>query len=146
MPTAKDKARRMHEMYEAGDPDGVLALITSGVDVNARDEHGNALPHKAIRNELFVEALIKAGADVNARNEAGETPVTLVAAYGPRDENVDIVRMLLDAGADANAARNDGKSALHVYFREESERLVKLLIERDANVNATCTNGATPLH
>ena len=67
MPEMKDDARRMHEMYKARDLNGVLAFINSGVDPNARDEYGDALLHKAIRNELFVKALIKAGADVNVR-------------------------------------------------------------------------------
>ena len=67
MPATNGKARKMHKMYKAGDIDGVRAMIGSGVDVNARDAYGNALLHKAIRDETLVAALIEAGADVNVR-------------------------------------------------------------------------------
>lgn len=67
MPLAKDNARKMHEMYEAGDIDGMWALISSSIDVNAPDEDGKAMLHKAVRDEMLVKALIKAGADVDIR-------------------------------------------------------------------------------
>ena len=57
----------MHKLYDAGDIDGVLALISSGVDVDALDKDGAALLHKAIYNEKLVKALIDAGADVNVQ-------------------------------------------------------------------------------
>ena len=67
MPRTKKNARRMHKLYDAGDVDGVLALISSGVNVNALDKNDVALLHKAIYNEKLVKALIDAGADVNVR-------------------------------------------------------------------------------
>ena len=57
----------MHKLYDAGDIDGLLALISSGVDVDALDKDDVALLHKAIYNEKLVKALIDAGADVNVQ-------------------------------------------------------------------------------
>lgn len=69
MAATNNDTRRMHEMYMAGDMDGVSALISSKsvVDLNALDKDGKAMLHKAIYNEMLVKALTKAGADPNVR-------------------------------------------------------------------------------
>ena len=57
-------------------------LLQYGADVNARDEHGDTLLHRAVGkfDSKSVRRLLECGADVHARDKDGKTPLRMALA------------------------------------------------------------------
>jgi hypothetical protein len=107
---------------DAWNPDAQSAviefLIKEGADPNAGDKSGVAPLHRAVRTRCAaaVRALLKSGADPLRKNKSGSTPLHLAVqntgrgrtgSAGSREEQAEIIRLLLDHGArpsDGNAA------------------------------------------
>lgn len=103
---------------QAGNVEGVRALVASGADIHARDEHGwTVLSWAAGAGHTEVaRLLLDRGADVFAAGEDGRTPYTIALAAG----RIEAARLL--AGAEAArgqeaAARSSGKAAHRPYCR-----------------------------
>lgn len=78
------KAVRDEKLHE------IFKLISTGVDVNAPDEHGKRPLHYSL-NAQIAKVLISAGADVNATDKQGKTPLD----YAP---NAKITKVLVECG------------------------------------------------
>ena len=134
--------------------------------VNAKDEKGCTLLHKAIiaNDTAFVEELLGYGADIRIFADDGSLPIHLAAESG----NPEIVRLLLARGADPNAnmtlrltgryvenevVHTEGrfvqldKTPLFVAVEKGKKELILLLIAKGAQVNAVMKDsfGETPL-
>jgi ankyrin repeat protein len=90
--------------------DTIQYLLSAGADPNALDRSGVAPLHRAVRTRSLaaVRALLEGGADPRQRNKSGSTPLHLAVqstgrggAGSPwaRQQQADIVRLLLDRGA-----------------------------------------------
>ncbi|MEZ6235552.1 MAG: ankyrin repeat domain-containing protein [Phycisphaerales bacterium] len=92
------------------------AMLTAGIDPNARDDDGNTPLHEAVSgdgvNLVAAEELVAAGADVNARNNDGQT--ALGHHYETLFEYDRVVPFLLRHGADPRIANNRGKNAIDI--------------------------------
>ena len=100
------------ELWRVAETNDILALeriLSTGVDVNACNEHGTtALMRAAYTGRLhMVKALIARGADPNAVRHDDFTPLTLAAFFGYSD----IVRALVQAGAETTRVTRNGTSA-----------------------------------
>ncbi|XP_052085162.1 putative ankyrin repeat protein RF_0381 [Mytilus californianus] len=73
------------------------------------------------------------GAGVNVTDIYGQTPLTLSC----RNDNSDIIRLLIEKGADVNASDHDGQTPLMWSCANNNSDIVRLLIERGANVNVS---------
>jgi len=65
------------------------------------------------------------------------------------DNDLDLVKIFIDAGCDVNARNNQGQTPLHVALICEFDNrieMVKLLVENGADVNARDNEEETPLH
>ena len=65
----------------------VQLLVENGVDVNARDIHGNTPLHHAVLSEgnaEIVELLVAHGADMHTKNNQGYTPLAVAQDWKKR--------------------------------------------------------------
>jgi ankyrin repeat protein len=88
----------------------VPALLASGADKEAKEEHGDTPLHLAAQqgHVEVVEVLLSAGCDMDARNNVQATPLGCAARDGHRP----VVQQLLARGANPNAADNLGNTPL----------------------------------
>lgn len=109
----------------AWDPDAqyvvVEFLIRAGADPNAEDKSGVAPLHRAVRTRCAaaVRALLLNGADALGRNKSGSTPLHLAiqttgrgssGSAASRDEQKEIIRLLLSRGARPSDKNSAGRS------------------------------------
>ncbi len=132
----------LFSLLRVGTASEVRPVLKRGVDLQARDAHGDTpLMSAALYAEPAVlEWLLEAGAEVNATNAAGATAL-MRAATMP-----DKAQLLVLAGADVNARSVLGNTALILAARKAGNHpTVRLLLDRGAAVNATNAFGATAL-
>jgi ankyrin repeat protein len=88
----------------------ITYLLSAGANVNAQDANGATPLHRAVRTRSgpAVRALLAGGADVRATNKNGSTPFDLAVrttgrggsgSTRAREQQADIIAMLIDAGA-----------------------------------------------
>jgi ankyrin repeat protein len=132
----------------------VKALLSKGVDVNAREWHGQTalMWASAEGHATVVEALLGAGADFRTPLPSGFTPLF----FAVREGRTDVVRVLLRAGADVNEAMQPrkrptgkaprrGTSPLILAVENGHFGLAVVLLDAGADPNDQ-RSGFTPLH
>jgi ankyrin repeat protein len=166
-----------------GQPEIVEALLNKGADINHRDENSFTALHAAVRDSDYgeerdqraravatVKVLLARGADPNARIHQekptvraldevefeGATPIALAAEVN----NLDAIKLLVDAGGNPNIATEHGTTPLMLAsgaatdvqrarsIEERSMALItaKYLVDHGADVNAAGQFGWTALH
>ena len=120
-----------------------VSLITGGMDVNSKDEHGfTGLMYAVINSDKQkVLDMLNLGAEVNAKNNIGDT--SLMLALMPF--NKEISDLLLKNGADINAGDNEGMTPLLQSVFRNNTGAVEFLIYRGADINKNNNYGTTPL-
>ena len=114
--------------------DVVRVLVMAGAGLENQEE--------LISNELIcaadfgyatiVRMLLRAGANVNIRAKGcGSTP----AHEAARDQNRDVLRILIEAGADTEARDSYSMTPLHYAAWHGENSTVQLLIKAGANIN-----------
>jgi len=121
----------LQEAAATGKVDEAKALISNGIDVNAREygtlktalHYGVEKVHKEI-----VELLIAKGADVNAKATNDWTPLHMAALAGHKG----VVEVLIAKGADVNAKNNESQKPLDIARRQNRMDIVTLLRQHGA--------------
>ena len=132
----------------------LLALLSLFIIISvtaASDEDPKTLivyPPQAIFNASYagdeetVRDILVSGTDKNLRNSFGDTALH-VAIF---QENLTIVKLLLDYGFDPNAvAISNGNTPLHNAVASNNVAAARLLLQYGANKNIRARNGQTPL-
>ena len=138
----------LHDAVKAGDIEAVNTLIEEEVDVNERDDNGNAPLHYIHQYEgrVMIEIVHPDG-----RLSSGDSNIPYISP----NTRIVIMETLIEAGSDINAKDFDGMALLHrlisMRYREPGEihndTLVTLaLIAKGADVNVQDSDNATPLH
>jgi len=123
----------------AWDPDAQFAivkcLIEAGADPNAPDKSGVAPLHRAVRTRCAaaVRSLLENGADVRLKNASGSTPLHLAVqdtgrggsgSVEAREQQAEIVKLLLDHGARSSDKDAAGRSVIECAGAERLSRLL----------------------
>ncbi len=132
-----------------------MALLDGGADPNIADGTGNTPLHVAAQaGELdLVKKLLAKGAQLNPRTNPGrangfrpaageQTPLLLAA----RNDNVDVMRALIEAGADTKIKGQDGAGLLLAAASSGRVGATKYAFEFDKDVKAVDKNGRTAMH
>jgi ankyrin repeat protein len=118
---------------QQGDVIRVRVLLEQGMDINARDEHGQTALMNAAHagQEELVRLLIEKGADLNvtAKYHLSALMLALIAHHP------ELARILIEAGADIHVLGSDsfaGATALDLAERGDYTEIVALLTQRGA--------------
>ncbi|MBU1396667.1 MAG: ankyrin repeat domain-containing protein [Gammaproteobacteria bacterium] len=125
-------------------PEAFARIQADGNDVQPQPAQGEAarLLDAAARQDVpTVKALLEGGVGPNARDYWGDSP--LMAAV--RQDNVELVQILLDAGADTEA-RWRGYTPLALTAIKGNLPATRLLLRAGANPNRANVEGDAPLH
>jgi ankyrin repeat protein len=129
---------------EKGDSKAVLLFLSSGVDIDTRDEHGWTPLMVSTFNgkEEVAILLIRSGADVHAKDTAGYGPMHWAAFNGYSN----VVKLLIEKHAKVNACSNHGWTPLLQAATRGHLLTAGQLIAGGADVNLASNDGWTPLH
>ncbi|HJS25279.1 MAG TPA: ankyrin repeat domain-containing protein [Pyrinomonadaceae bacterium] len=100
--------RELWRVAESGDTDALPSILSRGVDINARNEHGMTALMRAAHNghEQMVRALLEHGADPNTTRNDKFTALALAAFFG----HTETVRILIESGAKTEVVTRSGTS------------------------------------
>lgn len=100
--------RELWRVAEDGDTDALAGILSRGVDVDARNEHGTTALMRAAHNghERMVRALLEHGADPNVTRNDKFTALALAAFFG----HTETVRILIENGAKTEIVTRSGTS------------------------------------
>ena len=157
--------QQLLDAVKAGDLGRVKALLTEGVDVQARDENGRTALHMAAYrgHSEVADLLVAQGADVNATSDKGETPLhcsgvlrchpDIFLQHGvgrPFEQEVKtrqaVAQRLLSHGAKVDTVAAYCWTPLDLAAYCGNRGVAELLLAQGASVSAVDSEGNTPLH
>jgi uncharacterized protein len=94
-----------------------------------------------VQSTLQFEFGERAIRSIDDRGMFGDTPLIIVMTW----EDVDAVRLLLEAGASVNLQGEDGETALHRAVSANNIDLVQPLLDAGAHLDIRNAFGDTPL-
>ncbi|XP_062978534.1 neurogenic locus notch homolog protein 4 [Elgaria multicarinata webbii] len=124
--------------------DAARRLLTSGADVNARDQWGRSPLHSAVAADalgVFQILLRNRQTDLDASAHDGSTPLILATRLGVEN----MVEELVANHADIRAVDKRGKSALHWAAAVNNVRATLVLLRNGADKDSQDNRAQTPL-
>ena len=115
--------------------DALRALVAGGADLNQKDEDGDFPLLIAAREDDAdaIRMLLENGADPDLTGPDGDFPLYLAA----RDGKTAAVQALIEGGANVNQAHQNGKTALSIAEKKESDNEAVLENLRAAGAEET---------
>lgn len=140
----KHNASGFMQASEAGNTQAIRLFLSSGIDLETRDERDwTPLMISAFNGkEEAAFLLIKSGAKINVQDINGYSPIHWAALNG-YDK---VVKLLLQNGANANALSNFGWTPLMQAATRGHILVSAQLIAGGANVNAVSNDNWSALH
>lgn len=120
----------------------VKLLVENGADVNATNKYGTTALYYAIDNNSasmeIVELLLKNNANPN---------VDTILHIACRNQNLKIIKLLVENGADVNFIDNNGRTALFdaINAKNANKEIIRYLIANGADIHKEDNNGISPL-
>lgn len=139
--TAHDSRTALHVAASAGNVEHVKLLIKAKASLNVTDCYNSTPLHDAFthRHTECSALLLAAGANMGSFDSAG----ALCDAAG--NDDVDLLRRILDHGCDINSENYDGRTALHIAAGNLSLAACTFLVSReDLKRNQEDRYGDTP--
>jgi uncharacterized protein len=139
----------------------IQALIAARANINGIGLNNCTLLWTAAHNghTESISTLVNAGADVNIKNQTDDWSPLMIAAgthqawsegtrkaWGEdRSNQIEAVRLLIEAGSDIDATANDGQTPLMEAVQSGSLEMVEVLIQAGVDVNAKDNSGMSSL-
>ena len=118
----------------------LLMLMVAGLGVLSAQDLFSAIERGS--PQLVRQAIRKSGVDIDTPNSWGTTPLIYAAMM---HDDLEIVRILLEAGADVNAVDSGGYTALMEAVLNSNTPMVSLLLAHGADVHSRDSLGMTAL-
>ena len=134
----EEYSRPLHQAAAEGNIEQVKLLISSGADVNEKDQHGRTALHCASwkGHAEVAKLLISQGAKINVTTSMmASTPLHYAVMRGDKQ----IVELLLNKGANINAKNRDSSTPLLEAMESTkagNREVVELLVAKGAKVPA----------
>ncbi|KAG8196570.1 hypothetical protein JTE90_003583 [Oedothorax gibbosus] len=146
-PSVKDGSTPLCEAVSLNHRLIVEELINSGAYVNKPDNFGCTPLHKSSYHgrASLTATLIEAGADVQLCDQNLSTPLVTCAQNFIIHNNVDTVRVLVEAGTNVNAPNRYGKIALHYAVMWGLGEITEVLLQANSNMDCMDLKRKTPL-
>jgi len=108
--------------------------------INSKDKNSHTMlsylcyenqhPHR----EEYIKKLISYGADVNTKAHDSVSTVIMKDGLAITDDDVNVLRMLLEAGADVNKEYRRGERPLYYAQKKNNKEMIDLLIKYGATL------------
>lgn len=133
--------KQLWSVAECGDANEITAILSRGVDVNARNEHGMTALMRAARlgHAPVVRALLEHGADPNLARNDKFTALALAAFFG----HTETVRILIEHGAKTEVVTRSGTSP-RMWATARTFTEVARCIEKPAKAAAPVRRATAP--
>ncbi|KAJ3101935.1 hypothetical protein HDU96_009808 [Phlyctochytrium bullatum] len=135
----------LHHAANVGHLDVVRVLLEEGADVDYKDSQNSTpliLAGYAQKDSLAIaQLLVEKGANILARDDDGYTPLHIAL----RQDNVDMVRFLIESVADVDCLSKYNLPLLKMAACKGLRDVAELLVEKGARIDARFHDGATPL-
>ena len=128
----------LHYACREGNIEAVNFLIEHGADVNKANNYSTIYPLFEVINSinnienrfLIIQSLIDNGANIHKTDAFGNT----LLYYAVEQEDVKLVKFLIQLGCDINnVSRDDKDSVLHYAYFQKNREIISILIESGAN-------------
>ena len=131
----EESTKTIFQAAADGDIDQINQNISRGVNINQKNDAGDAPLHIAIRNKHkeTAELLMQKGADVNLAGAEGATPLYIAVDT----EQPEIINMLLLQRANLNTEIRPGENALTLARRKGNHDIETLLVQSGATMPAS---------
>ena len=143
---ALDEGGRTPLFYALDCYESALMLIEAGANVHTQDDAGATLLHAAAQvwdGSAVMRLLLRQGMqeELKALDESESTPLHIAI----NEENLDAVRLLVEAGADIHL--NNGYTMLHLATQIPNDEILSFLLRQGMReeLNALDEEGKTPL-
>lgn len=132
---------------QEGKSEVLKLLISAGLDVNQKNDKGDAVLFSAVSSGDVdcVKILVENGADINfeKKSEKGSTgPALILASLAGR---LPVVQYLAKSGADLDIQNSFGETALMLAAAKGHYDIVDFLIKSGANINKQKKAGTTAI-
>jgi len=123
-------------------------LLENGANINIKNHDGMTALDLALygtqscNNQAIVDLLKKATEKVNSYISTNGCTSLISAA---KNNNLEMVQMLLNAGADKDIQDKDGWTALHWAAKNNSTYIIQRLLKKNANLDIQDNLGCTAL-
>lgn len=136
----------LHTVAYDGSEPLAQALISKGVDIEARNRRGETALHSAVENGQapLCRLLLHAGLCVNSVSKGNETALHMAARQG--NSYPEICQLLIEHGARIDVRDYSGAQPLHWAARSNCVPVCELLLQSGADIEALNATGWSPLH
>lgn len=127
----------LFKLLLAGDVEGVISLVTQGLDVKqvTDNDKWNLLHCTLVVGPPppipMLSYLIESGVEINGRDRHQWTPLHFAA----RNKQIEVVKLLLDAGAEVDPENDKGLTPLRLALKSKPycREVIELLISYGAD-------------